>query len=105
MKQRSHGANESMYFWQNHINQFQQSGKSKMSYCKQYKLVYHRFLYWFSKLSHLENKVEAEIPILIPLKMASEQDDSILATMQLANGAKLDIHNEAILFNLINRLA
>lgn len=36
-------------FWQRHVNQWRESGLSKMAYCQQYSLVYHQMVYWCSK--------------------------------------------------------
>lgn len=41
-------------YWQQQMEQWQQSGLSGLKYCKQHHLSYHRFSYWRSKLSRIE---------------------------------------------------
>jgi len=41
-------------FWQRHVEQWRESKKSKMAYCKQHALTYHQFIYWCSKADSAE---------------------------------------------------
>ena len=36
-------------FWLRHVEQWRESGLSKMAYCQQNSLVYHQMVYWSSK--------------------------------------------------------
>lgn len=41
--------------WQQQMERWRESGLSGLKYCKQHNLSYHRFIYWRSKLSQIEN--------------------------------------------------
>lgn len=50
-------------YWQQQISACQAAGLSGAAYCKQHQLSYHKFAYWRSKLSKLEDaKQSATVP-------------------------------------------
>ena len=46
--------------WQQHITDWQATGVSGSSYCKQQSLVYHQFVYWRRKLAPTEDSLANE---------------------------------------------
>ena len=93
-------------FWEKHIDLFKASNQTKSKYCKQHELTYHRFLYWYTKLTkartHKPQPVEL-IPVRMSMHEKKEPKDSI-ASLLLANGVELHIFNEAVLFKLIKSI-
>jgi|ETNmetMinimDraft_20_1059909.scaffolds.fasta_scaffold11452_3 hypothetical protein len=92
-------------YWQQHVDQFQQYKQSKLSYCRQHDLTYHRFLYWFSKLTG-DNQQMQPVSSLIPLKLSKKIDkNDKVASFTLGNGLTISIYQEDVLFNLIQHLS
>ncbi len=92
-------------FWQRHVDQFKQCRQSKLSYCNQHKLIYHRFIYWFDKLTSADEKT-SPVSSLIQLKLRDKGDENnVIASLVLRNGVQVNIHQEAVLFNLIKQLS
>ncbi len=88
-------------FWRQHVEQFQQAKQSKLSYCKQYDLVYHRFLYWVSKLTDSDRSVNTN-STLIPLKLSGKGGkNEAVAILAFSNGIKISIHQEETLAAII----
>jgi len=94
---------ENATFWQKHIDQFQAAGQTKTKYCKQHELNYHRFLYWYTKLTktsaHKSQPADL-IPVHVMTPKATEPKDCI-ANLELASGVKIKLFDEAVLFKLI----
>lgn len=66
---------EDTTFWQTHVDQFQAVKQSKTKYCKKHSLNYHRFLYWFDKLTKPRNS-SANIPNLVPVHVTEPKISS-----------------------------
>lgn len=64
---------EDEQFWQQHVNRFSILKLSKVKYCKQNNLVYHRFLYWFDKLKANCGREPQKSPLnLVPVTLADD---------------------------------
>ncbi|MFK7856354.1 MAG: hypothetical protein AB8B79_19720 [Granulosicoccus sp.] len=42
-------------FWRRHIDQWQDSGLSKMGYCRENELPYHQLIYWCDKFRQMDD--------------------------------------------------
>ena len=77
MQEENKSTTQDANCWQQHVDQFQQFKQSKLSYCKQYDLSYHRFLYWFSKLTGDDRPVQPT-STLIPVRLSKKVDKNNL---------------------------
>ena len=105
MQEENQSTTQGANFWRQHIAQLQQGKQSKLSYCKQHGLTYHRFLYWFSKLTDDDRPVQPASS-LIPVKLSQQIDkNDLVASLTLSNGITIGIHQEGVLFHLIKQLS
>ena len=90
-------------FWQKHVAQFKASNQTKAKYCKQHELTYHRFLYWYTKLT--KAKTQNSHPVeLIPVRVSKPETTApkdCIANVELGNGVKINIFDEVVLFKII----
>jgi len=112
----SSNAIESELYWLKHVKAYKASGLNKHKYCNQHGIVYHRFLYWFDKLtpqtaqSHMVNNIDDKqknqnLNQFIKVKLSSERDSALnqpclskpLCVLELKQGHRLFVHDEAIL--------
>lgn len=102
-------------FWRQHIVAFFESKLSRPIYCKRNNINYHKFGYWLRKHSS-DNLVSSESPLksiashkLLPVQLKSlpesqSQDNfALLCSINLKNGAKLQIHHEQALFLILEK--
>lgn len=88
-------------YWHNHLEAWKVSGLLKTIYCNKHSLNYSRFMYWQKKL-----KEDKEVSF-VPVKIKSEPNmdrNKLLCTVSLANGALLNIHDEAALEIILTKL-
>jgi len=74
-------------FWQRHIHQWQESGLSKMRYCRDNELPYHQLIYWSDKTRQSDvtkSPVESNF-IGVSLAPAERELTSTLS-LELPNG-------------------
>ena len=104
---RSH-AIENKSYWLKHIESYNASGLNKNRYCNQHDIAYHRFLYWFEKLDKKTSRPSANNKTnqFIPIKEARAitpknlKPTEALCILELKQGHRLLVHNEAILEKL-----
>lgn len=120
---------EDKNYWVNHVEQYSSGAAinkmSKMAYCRQAKINYHRFLYWYRKIIKVQvnkGKLPREA-LFMPIKMAAKQSNQtqknddyrndhcgkqhndLLCSLEFKQGHKLMIYNESVLQNLITILS
>ena len=92
---------ESKEFWEQHIEKFKASGASQVQYCRDNKLNYPRFSYWFRKQS--PNSPSVFVPIKIkPTEIAALHEP--LCTLEF-RGHLLKIHALSALSMILDRMA
>jgi hypothetical protein len=84
-------------FWQHHIDQWQDSGSTKMAYCREYRLTYHQMVYWCSKrdgLSKHDEPTSGFVPVSVssPVTSGSSQ-----LSVRLPSGISIEGINELTL--------
>ena len=97
---------ETEAFWQKHITAYQASNQSKAAYAKIYDLNYSRFLYWLDrrKSKHQQkNKKNNQTPKLLPIKIITNSPEKILASIKLADGYCIEIHEMSALLYLLKQ--
>lgn len=118
---------EDKSYWANHVECYcSGAATSKMAYCRQAKINYHRFLYWYQKIIK-EQVNKGKLPreaLFMPVKMAvkqsnqhhndhydvgrndhrSCQNNDLLCSFEFKQGHKLMIYNESVLQNIVNML-
>jgi len=79
-------------YWQGHVTSQASSPFSKRAYCREHSIPYSQFLYWFKKLNKKNNA-------FIPIKRKEQATAmaSGLCTIELSQGHRLVIHDEALL--------
>ncbi len=85
-------------FWQPHIDTFNSMGISKLKYCQENDLGYHRFLYWHQKLSR------SATGNLLPVKLKSSGSTMALCTLESPKGYRVLIHSESALNKVLTWL-
>ena len=88
-------------FWKRHLELLKSSELSRVQYCREHKLNYHRFGYWLSKWSR-----QTSAP-LITVKLKPEQpfeQKVTLCTLNLSNGRTLCIHEQQALIFILEKL-
>jgi len=75
-KSRTQVHREKRRFWTAHIQAWQKSGYSLAAYGKQHNLVYHRLIYWKTKLANKRTKHISFVPV--PLQPAPPDTPLIL---------------------------
>lgn len=89
-------------FWKRHLELQKLSGLSRVQYCREHTLNYHRFGYWLSKWSR-----ETSSP-LITVKLKPERSfehEVTLCTLNLSNGRTLCIHDKQALIFILEKLS
>ena len=114
---------EDKSYWISHVENYRSGDiKNKKAYCRQSKINYHRFFYWYQKIiKELVNKGKLPqealfMPIKIATKQSNQKDDdyhddhnvknsNLLCVLEFKRGHKLIIYNESILQSLVNMLS
>jgi len=106
---------ENKSYWTNHVKAYKASGLNKNRYCSKQAVSYHRFLYWFEKLTSktLQPQKDNKSTIkaknqFIKVKLDSKSNSVFnhpsssipLCILELKQGHRLLVHNEAILEKL-----
>jgi len=102
---------EDKSYWLKHVENYKASGLNKNRYCVQHSVSYHKFLYWFDKLtsqsssSRTVRKAADQANQFIKIKLNSEAKQisgsaKPLCILELKQGHRLLVHNEAILEKL-----
>ena len=98
---------EDKSYWLQHISDYKSSGVSnKSAYCLQAGVTYHRFLYWFEKLSRelVDKNTPRKPEQLIPVQVAAKPQTRAttpLCILEFKQGHRLLVHNESVLEKLI----
>lgn len=106
MAQSNHQAIEDINYWQHHVSQFQEVKQTKMRYCRQHEVNYHRFLYWFAKLTK-SNDAELEAVEMIPVHIVDSQSKKPgdpVASITVKSGMIIHLYDENVLCKLIQAL-
>ena len=106
MIQNLNQSTEDAAYWQAQVDQFQISGQTKTKFCKQNAVNYHRFLYWYTKLTKKGTQT-SHSPDLIPVHISKPEitaQKECVANIELKNGVKINIFNEAVLFKMIESI-
>lgn len=93
-------------FWQHHINQWRDSGLSKMAYCQQHDVVYHQMVYWSGKTEKTECDAPRSSNNFVAVNVSRAEVHSGLS-VQLPNGVSIvgiDEHNVLMISQLVNQL-
>ena len=90
--------NQSENFWQPHVDAFNSMGISKIKYCRQYGVEYHKFLYWHQKLSR------TTAGNLLPVKLKAVGSANVLCTVESPRGYRVMIHAESALTKILSWL-
>ena len=94
--QKSTLANETPGFWQHHVANFALNNVTKIQYCKDNNITYHRFLYWHDKFT---NGTDSFIPIKFP-----GNNNLAVCTIEFSQGHRLVLHDSNILPQIISLL-
>ena len=100
--QNSSTTTEGEAFWKRHSELQKSSGLSRIEYCREHKLNYHRFGYWLKKFSH------SEPSSLITVKIKPEQPTErkvMLCILNLANNRTLCIYDKHALTLILEKLS
>lgn len=90
-------------FWRKHAKRLQESGLSRMAYCRKHQLSHDQFSYWLRKWRKQEAPLE-----LLPVQLKEppiEQESSelkTLCTLAFKNGHQLKIYNQEVLPMLLS---
>lgn len=79
-KSREQLLREKRKFWKAHIEAWQSSGYSLAEYAQHHNLVYHRLIYWKTKLKNEQTKTLSFVPV--PLQT---QPENIPLTLNVQN--------------------
>ena len=90
------GRNED--FWQPHVDAFNSMGITKVKYCKDHGVEYHKFLYWHQKL------IRATTGNLLPVQLKSAGSANALCTVESPKGYRISIHTESALTKILSWL-
>lgn len=106
MTQNLNQSTEDTAYWQAQVDQFQVSSQTKTKFCKQNAVNYHRFLYWYTKLT--KKGAQTSRPVdLIPVRVSkpeTKESNDYIANVVLDNGVKINIFDEAVLFKIIESI-
>jgi len=96
---------ETEEFWLKHITVCQESHGMKTCYAKSHGLNYARFLYWYDKLTKKDTNKRSlgAKPKLLPIKMASNSLRQVLASIKIAGGYCIEIHETKVLEQLLKQ--
>ncbi|OED42557.1 hypothetical protein AB833_05980 [Chromatiales bacterium (ex Bugula neritina AB1)] len=85
-------------FWQHHIKSWQDSGTSKMRYCRDNELVYHQLIYWNEKFRQLDESGKDTQSGFVNVSLASAQSQpGAMLSIELPNGICISgVNNETI---------
>lgn len=106
MIQSLNQSTEDTAYWQAQVDQFQVSGQTKTKFCKQNTVSYHRFLYWYTKLTNKGARTSHSAD-LVPVHITKPETTAprdCLANIELENGIKINIFDEAVLFKMIESI-
>jgi len=97
-------------FWKYHISQANRSGLTKGRYCREKRLNYRRFYYWYRKIVNvpirgekksLVKKEKKGTSCFVPIKLnESLLRNPILCELELAGGHKIIVYDKGILDSL-----
>jgi hypothetical protein len=99
-EQRVHAKENSLAYWQAHIEACKASKQSRLAYCRSQGIAYHRFKYWTSKLQRKSAPIKA-IPVRI---QAQDESPSLLCAIKLPQGRELNIYDHQALATILKRL-
>jgi len=97
-----HSTIEGAAFWQSHIDHYQKTPLSRKAYCREERLDYNRFQYWFHKL---KVKPATRFPKAIPIRVkdnTSPKSGKILCTLDCGKGKRLLIHDLCVVTQLLS---
>lgn len=83
-------------YWQKHVAAYNNGCASKISYCRENNVHYHRFLYWHNKLSKSN-----EDGALIPVTLKNDLPAVAKCTLELSHGCRILIHDDALALQLL----
>lgn len=87
-------------YWQKHVAAYNKGDASKINYCRKNNVHYHRFLYWHNKLSKSNDDAA-----LIPVNIRSDLPVVAKCTLELSQGCRILIHDEALALKLLTSVA
>jgi hypothetical protein len=87
-------------YWQRHIDAYNSEGTSKINYCRENNVNYHRFLYWHNKLSKSKGA-----GALIPVKVKTALPAKAKCTLELNQGCRILIYDEPLALQLLTSVA
>jgi len=87
---------EDKSYWQRHVTAYNRGGVSKIRYCRENSVHYHRFLYWHAKLS-----TSPEEGALIPVKLKSDLPSQTVCALELNQECRILIYDEALALKLL----
>ena len=94
-------------YWQEHLARWQQSGLSKIAYCRQENLSIHQLKYWCRKLRpNARVKRKSSRRAFVPLRVATPASTESL-TLTLPNGMRvggISEQNLAVVKQLVEQL-
>lgn len=93
-------------FWQRHVDQWRDSGLSKMAYCQQYSLVYHQMVYWCSKTENVVEEAKASSTDFVAVSVTPSIGGAGLS-VRLPNGIAIegiDERSVALVGKLVEQL-
>jgi len=100
-QQASHIENQA--FWKKHLEQFALSKTSRANYCRNQKLNYARFQYWYHQLNSAIKKHKQP---LIPVKIATlETQPTLLCSVNLKSGHQLRVYDRSVLSELLKQFS
>lgn len=106
-------AEEDENYWQKHLSALTASGLTRMNYCKEYHVNYHRFGYWKRLLLANQSKTQAKQTTIKPLPLVpisvrvEEQGNEVkigLCSLHFKNGIVLRIYEERVLSLILERV-
>lgn len=93
-------------FWKRHVDQWRDSGLSKMAYCQQFSLVYHQMVYWSSKVANADCQISTPEKSFVPVSIA-HGDTGSGVYVRLPNGITIegiDEHSARWIGKLVGQL-
>ncbi len=101
---------EDTAYWKQHTELHHRSGLTKLDYCQQYQVHYHRFIYWSRKLSSDAQAALSPHPkdfISVQRKepLLPVSSYPALCSLTLSLGLRLEIHDQQALGFILERLS
>jgi len=90
-------SNTELSYWQNQVAEWQRSNLSVAAYCRRHQVMYHKFLYWRSKLDRSSSSESSIKEVSGFTRVVSQRVDvsefttsQPALTVTLPNGIKVD---------------